>query len=110
VTPPYQFKRPALADLREISLYTRREWNEEQEAIYMKGLFNCFDKIAARQTVNRDISTMSPGCLLYQVAHHLVIFRWLPDGRPEILRILHERMNVSMHVFEMAPSKPKHTK
>jgi toxin ParE1/3/4 len=104
--PPYKIRRPALADLRDISLYTRREWNEEQEAIHMRGLFQCFEKIAARETVIRDISGLSPGCLLYHVAHHLIIFHWLPDGRPEILRILHERMNVSMHVIEILP--PKH--
>lgn len=106
---PYALHRLALHDLRDIALYTRREWGKNQESLYMGGLFEFFEKIAVRDTPvpPRDLSDIKPGCFLSQIAHHLVIFRWLPDGRLEILRILHERMNVNAHVIEIPPSKDR---
>jgi toxin ParE1/3/4 len=95
---PYKIRRAALADLREISLYTRKTWGSEQERIYMKGIFACFEKIAANQTNNRDLSRIVPGCLSYKISHHLIVFRWLDDRRPEIIRLLHEKMDVSLQL------------
>jgi toxin ParE1/3/4 len=105
--PPYIIRRPVLHDLRDISLYTRRTWDDSQEEMYMRGLFLFFDKIARRETPlpPRDISGIYPGCWVSQVSHHLIVFRWLPDGRPEIIRVLHERMNVSARVIEAFPPK-----
>jgi toxin ParE1/3/4 len=94
---PFTIKKAALADLREIALYTRKTWGHEQEQVYMKGLFACFEQIAGRQTQNRDWSHLAAECLMYKISHHLIVFRWLPDGRPEIIRILHEKMDISLH-------------
>jgi len=95
VTPTFKIRKAALADLDDIA----RTWEREQEAVYLKGLFNCFEKIAAREVHTRDISGLMPDCILYQVSHHLIIFRWLEDGRPEIIRVLHERMTVSLQLL-----------
>jgi toxin ParE1/3/4 len=94
----FTIKKAALADLREIALYTRKTWGKEQESIYMKGLFACFEKIAAQQTQNRDLSHIIPGCLIYKISHHLIVFRWLEDRRPEIIRVLHEKMDISLRL------------
>jgi toxin ParE1/3/4 len=90
----FTFKNAALTDLREISRYTRKTWGKEQEAIYIKGLFGCFERIAQRATVNTDYSHIKPGCFKFKISHHIIIFHWLEDGRPEIIRILHENMDV----------------
>ena len=93
---PFKIKKAALNDLREISIYTRKTWGKEQEDVYMKGIFACFEKIAKHQTHNRNLSHIEPDCLIYKISHHLVVFRWLEDGRPEILRVLHEKMDISL--------------
>ena len=93
---PFKIKKAALNDLREISLYTRKTWGKEQEDVYMKGIFAYFEKIANYQTHNRNISHIEPDCLIHKISHHLVVFRWLEDGRPEILRVLHEKMDISL--------------
>lgn len=98
----YRIRKAALADLGDIARYTRKTWSREQEAVYMKGLFDCFEKIAKRETRNRDISSIMPDCIMHHVSHHLIIFRWLEDGRPEIIRVLHERMDVSPHLVKPA--------
>jgi toxin ParE1/3/4 len=91
---PYAFKNAALSDVREISRYTRKTWGKEQEAVYIKGLFKCFERIAQRETVNTDYAHIQPGCFKFKISHHLIIFQWLEDGRPEIIRVLHENMDV----------------
>jgi len=98
--PPYRIRKAALADLADIARYTRKTWGREQEAAYLKGLFDCFGKIARRETHNRDLSNIMPGCIMHQVSHHLIIFRWLEDGRPEIIRVLHEKMNVPLQMVK----------
>lgn len=102
MTPSFRIRKAALADLADIARYTRKTWSREQEAVYLKGLFDCFEKIARRETHNRDMSSIMTGCIMHQVSHHLIIFRWLEDGRPEIIRVLHERMNVSLQLVKPA--------
>jgi len=102
VKPSYKIKKAALADLREIAVYTRKTWGKEQEAVYMKGIFTCFERIAKRQTHNRDLSSIIPECVMHKISHHLIIFRWLEDGRPEIIRVLHEKMDVSRQLVNAA--------
>ena len=93
----YLIKRAALADLEDIVRYTKRVWGREQERVYLKGLFDCFEKIAAHETFNVDFSHIKAGCFKCKINHHLVFFRWLEDGRPEIIRILHEEMDIPVH-------------
>jgi len=98
---PFKIKKAALNDLREISFYTRKTWGKEQEYVYMKGIFACFEKIANHQTHNRNFSHIVPDCLIHKISHHLVVFRWLEDGRPEILRVLHEKMDISLTLVRL---------
>ena len=98
---PFAFKNAALGDLREISRYTRKTWGKEQEAAYIKGLFNCFEKIAKGETVNIDYAHIKPGCFKYKISHHLILFQWLEDGRPEIIRVLHESMDVPSQIAKV---------
>ncbi|MDD2499325.1 MAG: type II toxin-antitoxin system RelE/ParE family toxin [Geobacter sp.] len=91
---PFKITRAALSDLRDISNYTFKTWGKEQEAAYIKGLFTFFERIARNDTQNRDLSMIVPVCFSCKISHHLIIFRWLDDGRPEIIRILHEKMDI----------------
>lgn len=88
-------------DLREIANYTFKTWGKEQEAAYIKGLFYYFEKIARNDTHNREFSAIVPGCFSTRISHHLVIFQWLDDGRPEIIRILHEKMDIPNRLLEL---------
>ena len=92
----YVIKSAALADLKDIARYTRKNWGREQERIYIKSVFDCFEKIASRETFNVDFSHIKEGCFKCKVNHHLIFFRWLTDGRSEIIRILHEEMDIPL--------------
>lgn len=96
----YLIKRAALADLKDIARYTRKNWGRSQEKVYIKCLFDCFDRIVTRETFNVDFSHIKAGCFKCKVNHHLVFFQWLKAGRPEIIRILHEEMDIQIQLVK----------
>ena len=96
----YVIKRAALADLRDIARYTRKNWGRNQEQVYIKGIFDSFEKIALQETFNIDFSYIKEGCLKCKINHHVVFFQWLADGRPEIIRILHEEMDIPLQLVK----------
>ena len=96
----YLIKKAAIADLKNIARYTRKNWGKNQEKVYIKCIFDCFDKIIKRETFIVDFSQIKAGCFKCKVNHHLVIFQWLKDGRLEIIRILHEEMDIPVHLIK----------
>lgn len=96
----YVIKKAALTDLKEIARYTRKTWGRNQEKVYIKCVFDCFEKIVTRETFNVDCSHIKEGCFKCKINHHLVFFRWLDDGRPEIIRVLHEEMDIPMQLVK----------
>lgn len=94
----YVIKRSALTDLKDIARYTRKTWGREQEQIYIQCIFDAFEKIATRDAFTVECSHIKAGCLKCKVNHHLIFFQWLTDGRPEIIRILHEEMDIPMQL------------
>ena len=76
----YVIKRAALADLKDIARYTRKSWGRNQEHVYSKGIFDCFEKIASRETFNLDFSSIKEGCFKCKVSHHVVSFDGLQMG------------------------------
>jgi len=96
----YLIKISAKTDLKDIARYTRKQWGRSQEQVYIKGIFDCFEKIAKHETFNADFSHIKAGCFKCKVNHHLVFFRWLEDGRPEIIRVLHEEMDIPMQLVK----------
>ncbi len=96
----YVIKGAALADLKDIARYTRTSWGRDQEYIYIKSIFDYFDKIASRETFNVDYSHIKEGCFKCKINHHVVIFQILADGRPEIIRILHEEMDIPLQLIK----------
>jgi toxin ParE1/3/4 len=96
----FLIRRAALTDLKDIARYTRKNWGISQEKLYIKGIFDCFDKIVKHETFNVDFSHIKAGCFKCKVNHHLVFFQWHNDGRPEIIRILHEEMDIPMQLVK----------
>jgi len=96
----YLIKSSAKTDLKDIARHTRKQWGRNQELIYIKCIFDCFEKITRHETFNADFSHIKAGCFKCKVNHHLVFFHWLEDGRPEIIRVLHEEMDIPMQLVK----------
>jgi toxin ParE1/3/4 len=80
--------------LDQIYAYTRKTWGEVQAQIYIRGLFDRFEAIAARRFPWRPIPAEF-GVDGYVCRHqkHFIYWKLLGDGSVGIVTILHERMH-----------------
>ena len=90
------FRVSAIAGQRldEIYAYTREKWGDVQAEAYVRGLFDCFGRIARRELLWRAIPAEFGVDGYYgKCEHHYVYWRLLGDGTAGIVTILHERMH-----------------
>ena len=80
--------------LDEIYAYTRDTWGEAQAETYVRRLFDCFARIARRETTSRAIlAEFGVDGFYVRYEHHYIYWRNLSDGAVGIVTILHERMH-----------------
>jgi len=80
--------------LDEIYSYTRRNWGEAKAQKYVRGLFDKFKAIAARQFPWRPIpAEFGVEGFFCRYEKHVIYWRLLDDGSVGIVTILHERMH-----------------
>jgi toxin ParE1/3/4 len=93
--------RPAAwQDLEDIWNYSDYQWGEKRADAYIRQLNEGFLLLADAPETGRDCSDIRPGYRKYQVARHVIFYRITSDGDIEIVRILHERMDVERHLPE----------
>ena len=85
----------AADDLENIWLYTVEHWSAEQADRYVRLLTGGFDLIRNDPTTGRDFGHVRKGYLGLTVGLHLIFYR-LHEAGPtvEIIRVLHERMDI----------------
>lgn len=87
----------ALEDLREIGRYTERRWGREQRNHYLAILDRGVHDLAAAPLSGRDCSALRPNYRKWPVGKHIVFYRTIEPDQIEIVRVLHERMDVELH-------------
>jgi toxin ParE1/3/4 len=92
--PGFVLTKAAKADLISIGRYTQDKWGVEQRNRYLTMLDRSFHDLAGNPLMGRDCGNISPGYRKHQVGKHLVFYRQRASDLIEIVRILHERMDV----------------
>jgi toxin ParE1/3/4 len=84
----------ARRDIAEIWLYTADRWGADQADRYVRqielDLMAAADGLPLARALDRYWRMKS--------GHHVCVFRKLPAARIDVLRILHERMDVPSHI------------
>lgn len=91
----------AKADLKEIGRYTQDNWGLAQRDRYLTMLDESFHKLSGNQLMGQDCSDIRPSYRKYHVGKHFVFYRQLASNQIEIVRILHERMDVEIRIAEL---------
>lgn len=102
--PGFVLTNAALTDLQSIGRYTAAAWGREQRNRYLALLDSSFHELAANPLKGRDCPEIRPGIGKYAVRRHVVFYRRSDDGCIEIVRVLHERMDMESRISE--PGKP----
>lgn len=94
--PAYRLSPLAESDLEDIWLYTFRQWSLEQADTYHRKLMEAVEGLACGQNV-RQRSTVREGYWKYPVGRHVIFFR-TSEKFLDVIRILHEEMDISQHL------------
>jgi toxin ParE1/3/4 len=92
----YRLSPLAEADLEEIWLYTFRQWSLEQADEYHRGVMTAIEDLASGNKVWQR-TDVREGYWKHKVGRHVIYFR-CPSGYLDVIRILHERMDVDRHL------------
>ncbi|MBF2717038.1 type II toxin-antitoxin system RelE/ParE family toxin [Agrobacterium vitis] len=90
----YRLRPAAEQDLREIWAYGTQRWSHEQAERYLNLLFDKFEEIAAFPDSGEDVSWIKRDYRRRRVGVHMIFYRKLDLAIIDIIRVLHERMDV----------------
>jgi toxin ParE1/3/4 len=89
----------AIADLVDIARYTEKHWGPEQRNKYLTILDSAFRQLAATPAKGRDCSDIRHGYRKMNIGSHVVFYRQKQSDEIEIVRVLHERMDIETKIF-----------
>lgn len=90
----YRISKQAIIDLEKIWLYTYNKWSLEQADRYHNLIINEIEFISRNYNLSRRIDYIRQNYRVSKAKSHLVFFRCAEDGVVEIVRILHQSMDI----------------
>jgi toxin ParE1/3/4 len=93
----FHLRPKAIADLEGIWDYTVDTWGEEQAELYVRMINESFQQIAVNPSLGRFCDAIRDGYRKRGVGRHVIFYRTV-DGDVEVVRILHDRMDVDRHL------------
>ncbi len=95
--PDFRLSAKSLEDLKSIGRFTLKSWGREQLKIYLSKLDEGFHLLADQPHLGNARDDIREGYRVYHVGRHLIFYRQKSTGI-EIIRILHDRMDVEIHL------------
>jgi toxin ParE1/3/4 len=96
----YRLSPAAEADLDDIWAYTAESWSPEQAEIYVSRLFAAFVKIGQNPGLGQKADWIIPGYRRFRCGHHLIFYVTAGADPANVVRILHEKVDVVRHLRE----------
>lgn len=95
------FSNKAVEDLANIWNYTVETWSETQADKYYTLLVDACRQIAdSTRPLGREYPEIMLGLFGYPAGKHIVFYRSVSEDAVEIIRILHERMDLKHRIGE----------
>ena len=89
----FEISLEAAQDMEHIWLYTFERWSLEQADRYLNLIFDEIEYLSRHPRSGKDISYIRQNYRCSKVKSHLIFYR-IAGHAIEIIRILHERMDV----------------
>lgn len=91
----YRISVKAREDLEHIWHYTFEHWSQEQADRYLDLIFDEMEYLTSDPASGRDLGEVRQHYRCSKVKSHLIFYTWKDDSQDiDIIRILHERMDV----------------
>ena len=92
------FSPAAKADFEEIYDYSVERWNLEQAERYVLRLHSICLRLASGELAGRDAGFVRRGYYKQAAGSHFIFYKLLDGAGIEVVRILHQRMDVNRHL------------
>lgn len=96
----YRISEKAIEDLEKIWLYTLKIWSLEQADRYHELIINEIEFIAGNFNLSRKMNYVRSKYRMSKVKSHLIFFKKADDDLIEIIRILHQNMDIENRLKE----------
>jgi len=93
----YQLTDEATRDVEEILAYSVKDFGVAQTEHYFKALKKCIELLADNPDIGHSAEDILPGYLRFPYESHVVFYKKLSSSIL-VVRILHERMDVKLHL------------
>ena|SRR5690348_5718309 len=90
----YHISEKAIQDLEDIWLYTFKTWSQQQADRYYNLLISEIEYVANHFESGKSMSHIKEGYRAAKVKSHLIFYKKNENGVTEIIRILHQRMDI----------------
>lgn len=84
----------ALSDLEKIWVYTFRKWSKEQADRYYSLIIDEIEFLRSNYHTGKPAEYIKPGYRVSFVKSHIIFYKVGNDQKLEIIRILHQSMNI----------------
>jgi len=98
--PGYKLTHKAVEDLTGIWNYTVEKWSEKQADKYYRLLIDNFDELSRNPGLGKSYSDIIENILGFRVGRHIIFYRIIQSNKIELLRILHEKMDLRNRIKE----------
>lgn len=93
----YVLSPAARADLEDIWEHTCERWSSDQAEVYVREIQRAVERVAQSPSIGRTCDEVRPGYRKHAVGSHVLYYRLVSADVVDIVRILHQRMDVPRH-------------
>ena len=90
----YRISQQAIDDLDKIWLYTFNKWSKEQADRYFDLIIAEIEFIADNYLIGKSVEETRQNYRVTKIKSHLIFYRKVENEIVEIVRILHQRMDI----------------
>ncbi|MBP6550506.1 MAG: type II toxin-antitoxin system RelE/ParE family toxin [Flavobacterium sp.] len=98
--PEYIISEKALEDINNIWIYTAENWSVEQANRYYNLIIDEIEYIVDNLDMARDFGKIRKSYKYSKVKSHLIFFKKDKTNEIEVVRVLHERMDIESRLAE----------
>lgn len=96
----FRLTNKAVDDLSEIWKYTYETWSENQADKYYEFLISSCQELAENPQMGKRYDKISSNILGYLANRHVIFYQVISEDEIEIVRFLHERMDLKNRIGE----------
>jgi toxin ParE1/3/4 len=94
----YVLSPAARADLEEIWDYTCQRWGDDQAEEYVREIQRAIERVMDNPMIGRACDELRAGYRKHAVGSHTLYYRIVGGDVINVVRILHQRMDVDRHL------------